>query len=361
MKTISELIEWFQLNYPELVRTMRISNHHRQVIDDVIVDPNIAPKLDPNKYLYDSDINPYHIEGNVWTHSMLVCKQAENEPYLIQLAALFHDIGKPITRSVNPKNGYVSFYNHDAVSAFMSLEITKKLKLSTKDKIQIFNMLALHTQIFKQTPDQLKKLFIGQQELADNFIRLGRVDNAGRFTKIPSHTWTEFFNVEKKPEISLEKEVILMCGLPGSGKSSYIRSIEKLNKEDYFIVSRDDCLMNLAKKKFGEDITYNEAFKKITQKNVDKLLREKYIESNKSTKVFVDMTHMSKKSRKKTLSYYSGGYKKTCVLLMKDLPTIYLQNEQRKGKVIDRRVIKRMMKSFSCPMLDEFDEIKYIF
>ena len=338
---MNNLISWFQMRYPELVKDMRDSTHHL---------------LEGELEGYGSTLNPYHLEGTVFEHTLLVCKQAEKENKLVKIAALLHDIGKPDTRMVNPRNGRVSFFNHDAVSAFKSIEILNHpyLGLTDSEKSHIFNLLALHTQVFKQTPEQLKDLFIGQQALADDFIRLGVADSNGRFTSVPSLTLSEYINVNQKEVVSKNKEVIIMCGLPGSGKSTWKYPFN--HEGSYMTVTRDGAVLAL-----GKGDTYNEKWETADQKEVDRFLQEQFKIAKTQDTVVVDMTHMSKKSRRRSLSHFDSSYKKTCVVILKDLPTTYLQNDKRVGKVIDRKVIKHMMTSFYPPMLDQFDEIKYIF
>lgn len=355
---MSQLVQWFQLEYPEIVSKMHFSTHHNISENRYITDGknSIETKIE--------SINPYHIEGDVWTHTMMVCKQAENMPYVVQLAALLHDIGKPSTRSINCKNGRVSFYNHDAVSAFMSLEILKRpeLNLDTVDIAHIFNLIALHTQVFKLSSEQIAKL--QDRRLVHDFIKLGQADHSGRFysqgeVQIPHYDSIPF---EKNKVTRYNKKVIILCGLPGSGKSTWIKKFAYQNDPTlYHVVSRDECLMDLAYQHYqAKDFTYNEAWKTIDQRKVDKLLKLRFKEANIFNTTIIDMTHMSKKSRKRSLSHFGPEYKKKCVVFLTDLPTNYLRNSQRDGKIIDERVIKRMMNSFYPPTLEEFDEIEYV-
>ena len=154
-----------------------------------------------------------------------------------------------------------------------------------------------------------------------------------------------------------EKEVIVLVGLPNGGKSTY------RNGKDSFIVSRDDCI--LAEAMLRDTIPYNESdynnlWDKADQKNVDRLLQDRFKESKKWNNVIVDMTHMSKKSRRRSLSYYDSDYKKTCVVFLPDLLSICERNSKRKGKVIDNDIIQKMIRSFYLPTNAEFDEIVYI-
>lgn len=350
-----ELLSWFQLEYPELVSEMRDSNHH------MISEYRYLDKFDSVITDYKAtDINPYHIEGDVWTHTMMVCKQAENMPYEVQIAALLHDIGKPSTRKVNPKNGRVSFFNHDAVSAFMSLEILnrKELGLSKEQKLKIFNLIALHTQIYKLEDHNLVNTYV-PLGISEEAYLLGKADHEGRFH---SHEGSEIKNLSgvsctlRKRKTS--KEVHIMCGLPASGKSTWVDNFTK-DKNLVQIISRDEVIQDLK-----PNLPYNIAWKEVDQKKVDRLLQQRF--NYNKTKNFkhidyyvVDMTHMSKKSRKRSLSHFGPEYKKICHVFLTDLPTINLRNSQRCSKVIEKHVYEKMIKSFYPPTYEEFDEIIY--
>ncbi len=361
MKTMTELISFFQLEYPDHVAHMKECNHHLTNLDDDDVPKTV---LLPGAEYHPSNLNPFHIESDVFTHTMMVCKQAEKAPYEVRIAALLHDIGKPSTRKVNPKNGRVSFFNHDAVSAFMALEIMNReeLGLSKSMKTRIFNMIALHTQVYKLTPEQL--VAMKDPLLLMGLIALGKADHAGRFhTKgeavIPDFKDLPFVPYEDEP--TAKKEVTILCGLPASGKSTYIKELE----DSHSIVSRDECLMTLASQKFqAKEFTYNEAWEKVDQKEVDKLLQLRFNNAKKYSDLglntIIDMTHMSKKSRRKSLSHFGSDYYKKCVVFLPDMPTLLLRNEKRCGKIIGRDVIEKMMRSFYPPTYEEFDEIEYI-
>ena len=71
------------------------------------------------------NLNEYHLEGDVWSHTMLTffnsfdkCEFNNDIKFVFQLAkpicALFHDIGKPECRFV--KNEKVVFYGHESLS-----------------------------------------------------------------------------------------------------------------------------------------------------------------------------------------------------------------------------------------------------
>ena len=295
------------------------------------------------------NVNPFHMEGDVWVHTMMVCKQSTTHHRNAQIAALLHDIGKPATREINPKNNHVRFLNHDAVSAFMALEVLKNpyLHLETEDIVEIFNLIALHTQVYKQDENQLRETLRGQPDLANRLVQLGRADDAGRFSNL-SKDILPLYDIPEKHENLSKKSVTLLCGLPGSGKSSSI-------KGDSFIVSRDHLIT-----RDYPDLTYNEAWKQVDQKQIDRQLQELYLASKSSNDVVVDMTHMSKKSRRKSLSHYGKDWEKNCVVFLPTLKEIEVRNENREGKTIGKHVIDKMMRSFYPPTYEEFNNIRYV-
>lgn len=150
--------------------------------------------------------------------------------------------------------------------------------------------------------------------------------------------------------------VILMSGVPMSGKSTWIRN--NTTDLDVSIISRDTLLMKV----YGSD-NYNEAFNNVDQKKVDKLLLDTILGANsRKENVIIDMTNISPKVRRRNLSYFSDDYTRVAVvfpLLSKD--EYDKRNNYRKvneNKYIPNHVLSNMINSYVLPTHDEgFDEI----
>ena len=148
--------------------------------------------------------------------------------------------------------------------------------------------------------------------------------------------------------------VILLVGVPLSGKSTWIRN----NHPNIRIVSRDELVMEV----YGSD-DYNAAFKEVDQKEVDRALdlRFKEVNNNKEN-VIVDMTNMVVSRRTKTLRYFSNDYfKEVIVFPVLDTEEYDRRNKERnvnENKWIPPFVISSMLNSYQEPTLDEgFDKI----
>lgn len=79
---------------------------------------------------------------DVYEHTLEVLENLGEAPVLLKLAALFHDIGKPKTKSSDEK-GIDHFYAHEQVGAQMSREILSRLRFSN-DEIELVTSLVLH-------------------------------------------------------------------------------------------------------------------------------------------------------------------------------------------------------------------------
>jgi CRISPR/Cas system-associated endonuclease Cas3-HD len=69
-------------------------------------------------------LSPWHLEGDVWVHSMLVlqayAKSESPADASVGLTALLHDIGKPKAAKVLPHRQRVVFQGHESYSAWMA-------------------------------------------------------------------------------------------------------------------------------------------------------------------------------------------------------------------------------------------------
>ena len=148
--------------------------------------------------------------------------------------------------------------------------------------------------------------------------------------------------------------VILLSGIPMSGKSTWVRE----NYPDTLTISRDELVMEVAGTR-----DYNLAFKTVNQKAVDKLLVKRITDAaTQKVDVIIDMTNVSTKVRAKNLSYFSDDYYKVAVVLpILDSAEYKRRNEFRsvnENKFIPPFVIKSMMDSFVVPTESEgFDKI----
>jgi len=151
-----------------------------------------------------------------------------------------------------------------------------------------------------------------------------------------------------------EPFVIILIGPPLSGKTTWVRN----NFPDVNVISRDEILMEV----YGSD-NYDEAFKNVNQKRVDRVLHERLVSADENMEnVIIDMTHMTSKRRKHNLNYFGDDYYKVGVIFPILSDDEYEKRNQKRSdeenKYIPIGVIKRMISSYQTIQSDEgFDKI----
>ncbi len=101
--------------------------------------PHICPELLP--MLDCAQDSKFHAEGDVWTHTLLVMKNAEQSP-LQQMVALLHDIAKPATQSF--EGDRIKFLGHEKLGAEMSKTFLEKWKFPKALRQNICRLVELH-------------------------------------------------------------------------------------------------------------------------------------------------------------------------------------------------------------------------
>ena len=88
--------------------------------------------------------DPIHSHKDVLAHTIAVVNNTRPE-LLVRLAALFHDVGKPKTRSF--ASGGVSFHHHEVVGARMTEERMRALKFPNEVVDDVTKLVYLHLRI----------------------------------------------------------------------------------------------------------------------------------------------------------------------------------------------------------------------
>jgi poly(A) polymerase len=86
--------------------------------------------------------DPLHRHKDVLAHTIAVVENTSPTRWL-RLAALFHDVGKPKTRSFGPR-GTVMFHHHEVVGARMTRDRMRALRYSSEDIDTVSRLVELH-------------------------------------------------------------------------------------------------------------------------------------------------------------------------------------------------------------------------
>jgi poly(A) polymerase len=85
--------------------------------------------------------DPIHRHKDVLAHTIAVVENTTPDR-LLRLAALFHDVGKPKTRSIGPAG--VSFHHHEVVGARMTRDRMKALRYPSDEIDAVSRLVELH-------------------------------------------------------------------------------------------------------------------------------------------------------------------------------------------------------------------------
>ena len=153
-----------------------------------------------------------------------------------------------------------------------------------------------------------------------------------------------------------KKKLVIMCGAPGLGKSTFIQNHRAGLGQSYKIVSRDEIRFSLVKENeeyFSHEDEVWETF--ISQ--INNGLHDKDI-------TIADATHLNRNSRQKLLNALDQDCLKDAeiiaIVMRSSLKKALTQNENRKGtrSYVPESAIRNMYNSFTMPKKNEgFDRI----
>ena len=210
----------------------------------------------------------WHAEGDVWTHTRLVCarlEQLEEWPSLTRstqlkllFTALFHDSGKPATTAPDPETGRIRSPKHSVVGAHLTRETLRELGCDLRTREEIVALVRYHGRPpYLLGKEQPEREVISLSWLVNNRLLylFALADTRGRVTSEMTrpeenlHLWKmvaeenncfdhpypfvndqarflfyrdQLSNLYYTPHEAYRCKVTLMSGLPGAGKDTWL-------------------------------------------------------------------------------------------------------------------------------------------
>lgn len=154
-------------------------------------------------------------------------------------------------------------------------------------------------------------------------------------------------------------ECVMLCGIPTSGKSTYVQRLKKIDYwKDAVVLSTDDYIEEQAQR-LG--LTYNEIFDDVIKDATRELELQFSMAKDKGRDIIWDQTNLSVKTRKKKLSKLPSYYRRGVVYFRISLEDALERNKHREGKFIPESILKRMYHQFEIPTHNEdFDYVEKV-
>ena len=153
------------------------------------------------------------------------------------------------------------------------------------------------------------------------------------------------------------KRLWLLVGIPGSGKSTWIKNHRLYFSDKYAAISRDKIRFSLLKENDDYFSKEDQVWKEYLSQTISSLLL------NEDT--ILDATHLNEKSRSKilrALKNYLIDFEINAIVINTSLNEALKRNDNRTGReFVPKAQIRRMAAQMTIPTIEEgFDHI-YIF
>ena len=217
----------------ELVRIFLSPNRVRgwDLLDSSGLMRAILPELEAMKGVLQPE--QFHPEGDVFVHTRLMLQLLPQEVSVpLVLAVLFHDVGKPVTATVD-KTGRIRFNEHDRIGAQMTEAIMRRLRFSGAEIEAAVEMVQQHM-VFKDVPNmrvaKLKRFMA--RPTFDEELELHRVDCESSHRMLDNYEFLlrkrqEFANEPIIPPPLVRGDDLIALGLkPGPKFGEILEAVE---------------------------------------------------------------------------------------------------------------------------------------
>lgn len=347
-------------------------------------------------HYYDEETpNIFHLENDVWTHSMLVFNSIKIprsdyiDGYANCIIALTHDYGKVYKRKENAKKSRVFFHGHAEASTYFTFKVVKTLfreLLNNKDFEELLDkcltVVSNHDNVYKVVNDSKDMVELAGRNLdifylfkslayadCDGQYVLNKED-VGKFEKCKDKfsNYVEYIKMYKHVEES-DIPVWIYCGLPGSGKDYAamqngleVVSYDDIRVEEYVKNNKD------ATKDKSQQQIYAAAWQWANSKNLDlnRILKSKLNDAKqRNVKVAICNMNLTLKVRQDIMKLVRSVYGDSKVgahIFMTDVNICIKRDKSRESKNVGAHVIHSKSKNVLIPtMLEGFSTVNKTF
>ncbi|MEZ4381916.1 MAG: AAA family ATPase [Nannocystaceae bacterium] len=333
----------------------------------------------------------YHAEGDVWTHTVMVCEALAalpawralpaDERALVFAACLLHDVAKPMcTRVVDGRirqpghsvkgdimargmlwRADVDPTAREAITALIRYHQVPFFCIDEDDPIRRIAQVSMRARCdhlaLVNRADALGRICAGKDRLLDNidlFLELAREQGClgGPFPFPSAHTRYSYFHAPARdPRVEAYDdtrcEVVMMAGLPGSGKDRWIA-----RNLDLPVVSLDAIRAELGAPPTGD------------QGPVLQVARERARERLRAAQSFVwNATNLTREIRGRLLDLFTNyGARVRIVYVESPYAALLRQNREREPSArVPEAVIERMTRRWEIPDPTEAHRVDWVF
>lgn len=331
----------------------------------------------------------HHAEGDVLTHTKLVCEALvrlegwrslpPTPRNILFAAALLHDIAKPQTTKTDDE-GRISARGHGRIGAQMARQVLQQLNTPFTIRetiVHLINQGSLPMWFWDKADPQRAVIKTSWLVSCRWVALLSEADVLGRhchdqaqilesvqffrefctenqcldqpYPFASDHSRFVYFHKDKADPTyaaydDTQTEVILMCALPGSGKDHWIRQ----NCSDWPMVSLDEIRQEMG---FSPKETPGEVIHRARD------LAKGYLRSH--TPFIWNATNLTQQLRSKLIQLFAGYNARIRIVYVEVSPETQRHQNRSRSAPVPNKVVRRMNQILEIPGLTEVHQITW--
>jgi predicted kinase len=326
----------------------------------------------------------WHSEGDVWTHTRMVCAQlprlaewpklTPHDRTVLIFTALFHDSAKPLTSKFDPTTGRICSPKHAIKGEHLARTVLRQLGCPLAVREEIARMVRFHGRpaflLERANPsqevvslswsvnNQLLYLFALADTRGRNTAKMGRPEENLHLWKMEAEERDcfdqsyQFANDQARFQFFRQKEpnlhyvphegyrctVTMMSGLPGSGKDTWLAA----HRGELPVVSLDDM-----REELGVEATENQGqVAQLARERCRELLRE-------STSFAFNATNLLRQTRQRWIDLFADYGARIEMVYVEPALSVVLDQNKRRKRFVPEDVIVEMANKLEPPTWTE--------